>query len=105
MRFVETPVFTRLVQDLLPDDDYRCLQFSLLLRPEAGAIIPGGGGLRKVRWSLPGKGKRGGLRVIYYWHRAEEVIYLLLIYQKSRQEDLTQEQLRLLRKLVKENFK
>jgi mRNA-degrading endonuclease RelE of RelBE toxin-antitoxin system len=105
MRFVETLVFTRGIQELLPDEVYRSLQLALLFRPEAGAIIPGSGGLRKIRWSLPGKGKRGGVRVIYYWHRSEEVIYMLLIYQKARQEDLTQEQLRVLRKFVKENLK
>jgi len=105
MLFVETPIFTREIHDLIPDDDYRNLQFALLLRPEAGAIIPGSGGLRKVRWGSAGKGKRGGLRVIYYWNKAEEYIYMLLVYGKSRQEDLTKEQLRTLRKLVKENLK
>jgi hypothetical protein len=63
------------------------------------------GGLRKVRWSLGARGKRGGLRVIYYWDKPKECIYMLLVYPKSRQEDLTQEQLRSLRKLVKENLK
>ncbi|TAJ75186.1 hypothetical protein EPO44_22230 [bacterium] len=105
MLFVETPIFTRELRGLLSDDDYRALQSALLLRPEAGAIIPGSGGLRKVRWGFTGTGKRGGARVIYYWHRAEECIYMLLIYRKSRQEDLTPEQLRVLRKLVKENLK
>lgn len=105
MLFVETPVFTRELQDLMSDDDYRALQSALLLRPEAGDLIPGGGGLRKVRWGLPGTGKRGGLRLIYYWQKAEDRIYLLLVYRKTRQEDLTPQQLRLLRKLVKENLK
>ncbi len=105
MLFVETPIFTREVHDLIPDDDYQNLQFALLLRPEAGSIIPGSGGLRKVRWGSAGKGKRGGLRVIYYWNKAEECIYMLLVYGKSRQVDLTKEQLRTLRKLVKENLK
>ena len=105
MLFVETPVFTRELQDLMSDDDYRALQSALLLRPEAGDLIPGGGGLRKVRWGLPGTGKRGGLRLIYYWQKAEDRIYMLLLYRKSRQENLTQQQLRVLRKLVKENLK
>lgn len=105
MLFVETPIFTRELQDLMSDDDYRALQSALLLRPEAGDLIPGGGGLRKVRWGLPGTGKRGGLRLIYYWQKAEDRIYMLLVYRKSRQEDLTPQQLRILRKLVKENFK
>ena len=105
MLFVETRVFTRELQDLMSDDDYRALQSALLLRPEAGAIIQGGGGLRKLRWGFAGTGKRGGLRVIYYWHKKEECIYMLLMYRKSHQEDLTQEQLRILRKLMKENLK
>jgi len=89
----------------MSDDDYRALQSALLLRPEAGALIPGGGGLRKLRWGLPGTGKRGGLRLIYYWQKAEDRIYMLLVYRKSRQEDLTRQQLTVLRKLVKENLK
>lgn len=105
MLFVETPVFTRELQDLMSDDDYRGLQSALLLRPEAGALIPGGGGLRKVRWGVAGTGKRGGLRLIYYWQKAEDCIYMLLVYRKSRQEDLTPQQLRVLRKLVKESLK
>ena len=105
MLFIETPIFTRELEGLISDDDYRILQFALSLRPEAGPIIPGSGGLRKVRWGLGGKGKRGGLRVIYYLDKGKECIYMLLVYPKSRREDLTQEQLRVLRRLVKENLK
>ena len=105
MRFVETPLFTEAVVDVMPDDDYRTLQLALLLRPEGGTLIRGSGGLRKVRWTVPGRGKRGGVRVIYYWAKAEDVIYMLLIYPKSRQEDLTPRQLKILRKLVQEEFK
>jgi mRNA-degrading endonuclease RelE of RelBE toxin-antitoxin system len=105
MLFIETPVFTRQLRELLPDDEYRNLQLALLLRPEAGPIIPGGSGLRKIRWGLAGRGKRGGMRIIYYWDKAKDCIYMLLVYPKNRQEDLTQEQLRTLRNLVKENLK
>ena len=105
MLFIETRVFTRELHSFMSDDDYRALQSALLLRPEAGAVIPGGSGLRKLRWAFAGTGKRGGLRTIYYWHKPGECIYMLLIYRKSRQEDLTQEQLKILRKLVKENLK
>ncbi len=104
MRFVETPVFTADVEAFLPDDDYRLLQLALMIRPTAGAVIPGGGGLRKLRWGRPGRGKRGGLRVVYHWRSVEDTIYLLVIYSKTRKKDLTQKQLSILRALVQENL-
>jgi len=105
MRFIETPIFTREVLKLLKEDEYRGLQFVLLLRPEQGDLIPGTGGLRKIRWGAKGRGKRGGARVIYYWHLGQETFYMLLVYAKSRQEDLTPEQVRILKRLVREEFK
>ena len=105
MLFVETPIFTRSVCEHLDDEQYRRLQLALLLRPEQGAVIKGGGGLRKIRWGGGGSGKRGGLRVIYYWDRPSAVLYMLLVYSKHEQEDLTPSQLRLLSRLVKEEFK
>jgi hypothetical protein len=105
MRFVETPVFTKRVKDLLPDEDYRTLQVALLLRPEQGPLIKGAGGLRKVRWAPRGVGKRGGVRVIYYWRPDEQVLYMLFAYAKTAQEDLTPDQLRVLARLVREEFK
>ncbi len=102
MQFIETPIFTKRITELLGDDEYRRLQEVLLLRPEAGDLIPGGGGLRKLRWRTSGKGKRGGLRTIYYWGVSAEVCYMLYVYRKSVQSDLTQQQLRELRTLVKE---
>jgi hypothetical protein len=105
MLFIETPIFTKLVTDLISDDEYRKLQLALVLRPEAGKIIPGSGGIRKIRWKSGGSGKRGGLRVIYFWDVPEDTIYMLLIYKKSRQEDLTSNQLKTLRNLVKEFLK
>ncbi len=104
MRFVETPIFTAEIRGLLAEDQYRALQIALLLRPEQGPVIPGSGGLRKIRWAASGRGKRGGLRVIYYWHPADETFYLLLAYPKNTQEDLTPIQLKVLRRLVKEEF-
>jgi hypothetical protein len=101
MIFVETSIFTKEIQNLIPDDVYRMLQTALMLRPDAGRLIRGSGGLRKIRWSLPGKGKRGALRVIYYWS-PPETIFMLFPYRKAEQEDLTPEQLKLLRKMVKE---
>ena len=102
MVFIETPVFTRLIEDLLLHDSYVELQHGLLLRPEAGALIPGSGGLRKIRWGIGPQGKRGGLRVIYYWDKPHDTIFMLLVYRKSEQEDLTSDQAKLLRRLIKE---
>jgi mRNA-degrading endonuclease RelE of RelBE toxin-antitoxin system len=105
MRFVETPIFTKEIRALLKDDDYRALQTALLFRPEQGAIIPGSGGLRKLRWGGLGKGKRGGNRIVYYWDPKTEVVYMLFIYSKTYQADLTRAQVKLLSRIVKEEFK
>ena len=103
--FVETPVFTELVRKGLEDDDYRALQITLLPRPEQGPVIPGSGGLRKVRWGGDGGGKRGGFRVIYYWDKARETCYMLFLYKRNEQGDLTAAQVRVLTRLVREEFK
>jgi hypothetical protein len=105
MRFVETPVFTEQIVAALDDDSYRQLQLALLLRPEQGALIRGSAGLRKLRWSLPGQGKRGGIRVIYFWHPRDETFYMLYLYPKNVQGDLTPDQTRILRRLVEKEFK
>jgi hypothetical protein len=105
MVILETPVFTGRVTALLSDEDYRKLQLHLIARPHAGSLIPGGGGLRKLRWSTGQKGKRGGLRFIYYWAVGKSRILMLMVYAKSETGDLTLEQLKILRKVVKEEFK
>ena len=105
MKFLETPIFTKAVLELLEDDEYKSLQVALMLRPEQGAIIPGSGGLRKIRWGIKGKGKRGGLRVIYYWDKKTESFYMLYIYLKSKKDDLSPDQLQILSQLVKEELK
>ena len=102
MIFVETPIFSEEVLKLLPDEDYRALQLALLFRPESGQVIPRTGGLRKLRWNLPRSGKRGGLGIIYYWHKPDDILYMLWLYRKGRQEDLTPQQSKLLSKLVKD---
>ena len=102
MEFIETPTFTRLVLDLMEDEDYTKLQAALAKRPDVGKIIPGGGGIRKMRWAGSGRGKRGGLRIIYYWQVADVQIWMLLAYAKSEQDDLTPDQVKQLKRLVKE---
>ncbi|MFN2398353.1 MAG: type II toxin-antitoxin system RelE/ParE family toxin [Gemmatimonadaceae bacterium] len=105
MRFVETPVFTARLRRHLNDEQYRALQLALVLRPEQGQLIPGGGGLRKLRWGAEGRGKRGGVRMIYYWAVEEHVCYMLFMYAKNEQGDLTPAQTRALARLVREEFK
>ena len=100
MIFTETAVFTRQIAKLLTDDDYRQLQQELLYNPAAGDLIKHSGGLRKVRWRSAGKGKRGGIRVIYYWFVNDDEIYMLLAYGKGEQDDLSARELKLLRELV-----
>jgi len=92
------------VVELLDDEQYRSLQLTLLLRPELGSVIRGSGGIRKLRWSLPGAGKRGGIRVIYFWDEPTETFYMLFGFRKNAQEDLTAKQLRALARLVREEF-
>lgn len=100
MIFVETPVFEQQINDLLSHDEYLAFQKMLAGNPTAGDVIKGSGGLRKIRWSLKGAGKRGGIRVIYYHVTAAFQIRLLLAYKKSEQDDLTPAQLRVLRRIV-----
>ena len=104
MVIVETPIFTKQLLSSLSDDEYRLFQNELLERPDAGKVIPGSGGLRKLRWAAEGRGKRGGLRVIYYWFTARGTILLLFIYPKNVQDNLTPDQLKLLKKVVEEEY-
>jgi mRNA-degrading endonuclease RelE of RelBE toxin-antitoxin system len=106
MKIIETPIFTKRLEKIVYDDDeYRQLQNILILNPESGKIIKGSGGLRKLRWSGSGRGKRGGSRVIYYWLKDEEIIFMLLIYLKNESEDLTQDQIKILKSIVESELK
>ncbi len=94
MEFVEAPAFTRYVSSYLTDDEYREMQGRLASAPEAGDMIPGTGGFRKLRWADPkrGKGRRGGLRVIYYYFSSANQIWLMTLYDKNEASDLTPKQ-------------
>ena len=83
MVFIETSLFTKILSEYLSDDEYRALQSYLLQKPDAGDIVRGSGGVRKVRWASSGKGKSGGIRAIYYWKKAEHEIWMLTLYSKS----------------------
>jgi hypothetical protein len=104
MIILETSVFTRRVTELLSDDEYRELQGVLVNQPDSGAVIPCGGGIRKMRWSASGRGKRGGARIIYYWAVAQDRILMLFIYAKNERDDLTPEQLKTLKKIVEKEY-
>ena len=86
--FVESKLFTRLVGDYLTDDEYSQLQSTLAEAPERGTVVPGSGGVRKLRWAQPGRGKRGGIRVIYYPKTRDGVIWMLTIYAKNEEENI-----------------
>lgn len=99
MEFIESSIFSKCVHDYLDDNEYSALQWCLALNPEGGVIIPRSGGLRKIRWTGKGKGKRGGLRIIYYYKTKQGEIWLLSIYAKNEAEDLP---ISILHKLRKE---
>ena len=101
MDLVETPIFTKRILELMPDDEYRLLQLHLINKPDAGKIIKDSGGLRKLRWAAKGHGKSGGVRVIYYWFLEKESILLLFAYAKNEQDDLTPDQAKQLSKAIK----
>ena len=102
MVFVELTPFVEFRSEWWGDEDLRRLQNFLLATPDAGDVIPGSSGLRKLRWSAQGRGKRGGARVIYYRHVPGERIYLIYAYAKSAQADLTREQIKTLAQLMKD---
>jgi hypothetical protein len=100
MIFIETQAFTRRVMDLLNHDAYLGLQVALMLDPEAGDVIEGTGGVRKIRVASKGHGKRGGARVIYYHFVSASRIALLMIYPKNEQQDLTNDERKTLKAII-----
>lgn len=102
MEFIESPIFTKDIVRMLSANGYHELQLALIENPLLGVVIPEGRGLRKLRWSVGDKGKRGGLRVIYYYLTKDEKIYFITVYKKSVKEDLSKDHLHRLADLVKE---
>lgn len=100
MEFIEATAFTKYVYDYLTEDEYLGLQSFLLQNPEAGKIVRGSGGVRKVRWAITGKGKSGGVRVIYYFKKQDDEIWLLTIYSKSEVESIPAHVLRQIAKEI-----
>lgn len=101
--FVELPAFARCRAEYLDDEGLRALQAALLENPEAGDVIEGTGGLRKLRRADPrrGKGKRGGLRVIYYWWDGRHQFWLFTLYDKNEMDDLSAKEKKLLKDMLK----
>ena len=89
MIFIETSIFTKILPNYLSDDEYRGLQSYLLQKPDAGDLVRGSGGVRKVRWAPSGKGKNGGVRAIYYWKKSEHEIWMLTTYSKSERASIS----------------
>lgn len=104
MEIIETPIFSRRVQKVLTDDEYQQFLTHLVHQPDMGVVLRGGGGIRKVRWAAKGHGKRGGVRIIYYWAMEQDKILMLFIFAKNEQDDLSQKQLSDLRKVVEEEL-
>lgn len=100
MQFIETPIFTKRIKSFVIDEDYRLLQVMLAANPMAGVIIKGSGGIRKLRWSSEHKGKRGSYRVLYYYANSLHQFWMLFVFAKSEQSDLTPQQLKTLRRIV-----
>jgi len=102
MVIIETLAFTRRVSSLLSDEEYQALQWFLCTVPEAGAVIQGTGGARKVRWKQERQGKRGGMRIIYFHHGREDQLWMLALYAKTEKEDLWSDDKKIVKRLIEE---
>ncbi|HEY0849466.1 MAG TPA: type II toxin-antitoxin system RelE/ParE family toxin [Bradyrhizobium sp.] len=96
----ETPLFSRQALDVWNDAEREAFIDFIARNPEVGDLIPETGGVRKIRWVRPGSGKRGGARVIYFYHSGNRPLYLLMVYAKARQENLTADEKKIVRKLA-----
>ena len=98
----ETALFVRQAEAVWDAAEREAFIDFIAWNPEAGDLIPETGGVRKIRWRRSGTGKRSGARVIYFFHRADRPLYLLMVYAKARKENLTSEEKRIVRKLADE---
>jgi len=107
MEFIEASAFTRYLSDYLDDDEYRKLQNELAVKPELGDVMPGTGGFRKLRWADPkrGKGRRGGLRIIYFYFAGEQQIWIVMLYGKNETSDLSSKQKKELRSAIESELR
>lgn len=96
----ETPLFIRQAEDVWDDAERDAFVNYIARNPQAGDVIPETGGVRKIRWATSGTGKRGGARVVYFYHDASRPLYLLMVYAKARREDLTPDEKRTVRRLA-----
>ena len=102
MIFIESKIFEKLRDDYFDDESFSAFQNFLIEQPNAGDTIAGTGGLKKVRWSVKGKGKRGGIRTIYLYLSDREHIHLLTVYAKNEMTDLTSNEKKILKRIAKE---
>jgi hypothetical protein len=98
--FIETKLFTKLVHEYLSDDEYAALQQSLLVSPEVGDVVPASGGVRKLRWGVAGRGKRGGIRVIYFLRPQQDEIWMLTLYAKNESENISAKLLKKIKEAI-----
>ena len=107
LEIVEAPTFTRYVYDYLDEEQYLALQMELIRNPEAGDVMPGTGGFRKMRWADPGRGKgrRGGLRIIYFYFERDQQIWLMTLYGKNEAADLSSAEKSALKAAIEEETK
>ncbi|HSR18464.1 MAG TPA: type II toxin-antitoxin system RelE/ParE family toxin [Ignavibacteriaceae bacterium] len=104
MKIIETSIFTKRINALLTDEEYRKIQNELIINPEKGKVIRGSGRLRKIRSGISGRGKSGGVRIIYYWIIKRDIILMLFAYPKNEQDNLTPSQLKILKSLVEKEL-
>jgi len=102
LEFIETSGFCKVRDKYFSDVQFHLLQLFLMANPGAGSVIRGSGGVRKLRWGVEGRGKRGGLRVIYYWIAGDDQIFLITVYRKSEVSDLSSTAIKQIRKLIRE---